>query len=132
MSEVYHAHIIIRCEAKTFFNKKEGGEFADWIVTLVERLKMNLMIGPIINYVSREGLRGWTGIAAIETSSITVHVWDEPTPNVIQMDVYTCGCLDVDTVLESLKQFDPVTIEYLLLDREKNIVLKEYKCHTTS
>ena len=60
-------------------------------------------------------------ICIIETSHIAMHVWDEPSPALIQLDVYTCGSLDINIIFEELKQFEPVKVEYKYLDREHGL-----------
>ena len=37
------------------------------------------------------GNRGVTAFAIIETSHIAMHIWDEPNPALVQLDVYTCA-----------------------------------------
>jgi S-adenosylmethionine/arginine decarboxylase-like enzyme len=79
---------------------------------------MNLLDGPHVSYVDRPGLRGWTGVCIIETSHIAVHVWDEKDPILAQIDVYTCGDMDVDAILETLYRFIPLKVDFIVLDRE--------------
>jgi len=41
------------------------------------------------------GNQGLTSVTIIETSHIAVHVWDEVSPALMQMDVYSCAeCAD--------------------------------------
>ncbi len=35
--------------------------------------------------------RGITAISVIETSHIAMHVWDEPQPALMQLDIYSCA-----------------------------------------
>lgn len=122
MKPVQHKHIIIRAEVETFFQANQGDLLNKWMVSLVEKLGMTLMMGPLSKYMYREGLRGWTSLLGIETSSITLHVWDECQPNLLQFDVYTCGDLDTDIVLGHLRQFNPSEIVFEVFDREDGIV----------
>jgi len=75
-------------------------------------------------YVDKKGNRGLTCIQAIETSHIALHSWDEDSPSVIQLDVYTCSKLNKETVFKALDVFDPIEINYLTLDREKYLDIK--------
>ena len=52
---------------------------------------------------------------------MAIHVWDEESPSLIQMDVYTCGPLDTNIIFKELEQFEPVKIEYKYLDREHGL-----------
>ena len=80
-------------------------------------------MGPYAKYCNMEGNRGITCVTIIETSHVAIHVWDEQSPSLVQLDVYTCGNLDKKIVFDSLEQFDPVKIEYKYLDRENNLSL---------
>ena len=60
-------------------------------------------------------------VTVIETSHVAIHVWDECKPALIQLDVYTCGPLDIQKVFDALQQFEPEKVEYKFLDREKNL-----------
>jgi S-adenosylmethionine/arginine decarboxylase-like enzyme len=57
----------------------------------------------------------------IETSHIALHCWDEETPGLVQLDVYTCGPLDEQIIFNEIKKFDPVCVEYKYLDRKRNL-----------
>lgn len=118
---IEHKHIIIRAETDTFFKPNEESEFALWFKDLIHNLDMNLLSGPHLVYVDKPGLEGWTGVSIIETSHIAVHVWDAKTPILVQLDVYTCGSLNPSIVFDSLKQFNPMKIEFKLLDREHSL-----------
>ena len=67
------------------------------------------------------GNRGLTVAAIIETSHIVMHTWDECTPAMVQLDVYTCGPFDPNTVFDWLEQYNPVKIEHKYIDREYNL-----------
>jgi S-adenosylmethionine/arginine decarboxylase-like enzyme len=49
---------------------------------------MKVFMGPYVKYCNMPGNRGITAIAIIETSHIAMHIWDEPKPALMQMDVY--------------------------------------------
>jgi S-adenosylmethionine/arginine decarboxylase-like enzyme len=114
-----HKHLIIRAEVN---NPPKNAAWAeDWIVKFIGKIGMKLCAGPISAYVDVPGNRGLTVSAIIETSHIAMHVWDEPDPSLIQLDVYTCGPLDTSVVFNELLQFDPVKIEHKFLDREHGL-----------
>jgi S-adenosylmethionine/arginine decarboxylase-like enzyme len=71
--------------------------------------------------VDKPGNRGLTAVVVIETSHIALHCWDEEKPGLLQLDVYTCGPLNEKVIFDEVKKFDPVSIEYKYLDREKNL-----------
>lgn len=116
MAEIVHKHIILRIEA----NKPPiEQELRDWMQSLVEKIGMKILAGPIsadINYMV--GNNGPTCAVVIETSHMACHVWNDVSPALIQLDVYTCGPFDPNKVLEHIQAWDPVKVEYKYLDRE--------------
>ena len=114
-----HKHLIIRAEVN---NTPKSPQWAHkWLTQLVEKIGMVICQGPITAYVNDEGNRGLTGVVVIETSHIALHCWDEETPGLLQLDVYTCGPFKESIIFEEIKQFDPVKMEYKYLDRQKNL-----------
>jgi S-adenosylmethionine/arginine decarboxylase-like enzyme len=76
---------------------------------LVESIGMKRLIEPQAVYVEAVGNRGMTSCVLIETSHIAWHVWDEQTPGLLQFDLYTCGDLIAEQVLEIVKEFFGLT-----------------------
>jgi S-adenosylmethionine/arginine decarboxylase-like enzyme len=76
---------------------------------LVESIGMKRLIQPQAVYVEAVGNRGMTSCVLIETSHIAWHVWDEQTPGLLQFDLYTCGDLIAEQVLEIVKEFFGLT-----------------------
>jgi hypothetical protein len=118
-----HKHIIIRAKV----NKPPHNQVwtQEWFEDLIRKIGMKLLRGPISAYVTVPGNKGMTCVAIIETSHIAMHVWDEQSPALMQFDVYTCGALDVEKVFEAMQVFEPTDMEYMLLDREHFIDIKE-------
>jgi S-adenosylmethionine/arginine decarboxylase-like enzyme len=121
--EVIHRHLIVRAETKK--TPTDRAWTHGWLQQLVGKIGMKICQGPITSYIDVPGNRGITGVVIIETSHIALHIWDEPDPGLIQLDVYTCGPFDPQIIFEELKAFDPVKVEYKYLDREHE--LKEVK-----
>ena len=67
----------------------------------------------------------------IETSHIAIHVWDEPVPAMMQLDVYSCAEFDPYRIAEKIKNdFNVTKLDYKVLNREtglKPIRLKKEK-----
>jgi S-adenosylmethionine/arginine decarboxylase-like enzyme len=118
-----HKHIIIRAEVKNPPVKGEEIFLSDWFKNLIRDLGMKLLSGPHLAYVDVPGNKGLTGVAIIETSHTSCHIWEESSPALVEFDFYTCGNMNIGIVMEALKVFDPIKIEYLLLDREHTITL---------
>jgi len=114
-----HKHIILRIEAK---KPPSSEELNSWVSQLVEKIGMKILNGPIsANVTTIPGNCGPTCVCIIETSHIACHVWIEPDPALIQLDVYTCGPFDPKAVIEHIQVWEPTKVEYKYLDREFNL-----------
>ena len=115
-----HKHLIIRAEANRVPTDEE--QLTTWLTEFIESINMKILMGPYVKYCTMEGNRGITGIAVIETSHIAIHVWDEPNPALMQIDVYSCAEFDPYKIAEKIKQdFDVVKIDYKYLNRETGL-----------
>jgi S-adenosylmethionine/arginine decarboxylase-like enzyme len=118
---LYHKHLLVNARIKNTFSSEEEG--IDFLTRLVEAIDMKIIKGPFASYVDKPGNRGLTAIVMIETSHIAFHIWDEEDPGLIQFDLYTCGKLDLEAVIEMFyKTFNVVDMDYVLFDREKGFV----------
>jgi S-adenosylmethionine/arginine decarboxylase-like enzyme len=89
---------------------------------LVESIGMKRLIEPQAVYVEAVGNRGMTSCVLIETSHIAWHVWDEQTPGLLQFDLYTCGELVPNQVLDIVKDFFGLTnYSVKVFDRAKEL-----------
>lgn len=124
---VQHKHLLVRANVKKPFVDVELTK--DWLRRLINAIGMKLCKsgGPHVDYVEAEGNCGIAGIAMIETSHVSIHVWDKVAEPLAQVDIYSCADFDVDTVLAYIAEMQPVELDYLLLDRQTNLVLKEFK-----
>jgi hypothetical protein len=83
---------------------------------------MKVLMGPYVVYHDVPGNRGITGAAIIETSHIVMHVWDEPSPALMQFDVYSCGEFDPEQICRLIQRdFEITKIDYKFLDRENDL-----------
>jgi len=115
-----HKHLIIRAEANRVPTDEK--KLTIWMKDFIASIDMKILMGPYVKYCEMEGNRGITGIAVIETSHITIHVWDEPVPALMQIDVYSCAEFDPYRIAEKIKaDFDVVKIDYKYLNRETGL-----------
>tara|TARA_B100000925_G_C21947149_1_gene447300 strand:- start:221 stop:583 length:363 start_codon:yes stop_codon:yes gene_type:complete len=115
-----HKHLIIRANVEN--PPKDEQAIVEWAKQLINNIGMKIMMGPYAKYCTMQGNRGLTCVTIIETSHIAIHAWDEEQPGLIQLDVYTCGDLNKDTVFESMQEFNPIKIDYKYLDRENELI----------
>ena len=117
--DVQHKHLIVRAEVSE--PPKDKLDTKIWMMELIENIGMKLLKGPYAEYVTKEGNKGVTCVAIIETSHLAMHIWDEVDPALLQLDVYTCGPLDPQIVFSAMQVWKPVKIEWKFLDREHNL-----------
>tara|TARA_R100000030_G_scaffold96832_1_gene85310 strand:- start:279 stop:650 length:372 start_codon:yes stop_codon:yes gene_type:complete len=116
-----HKHLLVRA---TVDNPPTDRRYMKkWIRKLISKIKMKMLGQPIIKYVETTGNRGLTAVACIETSHIAFHSWDETSPGLVQLDVYTCSELDEQTVFDWMTPFAPKEIKWKYYDRENNLQL---------
>ena len=118
---IKHHHFIGRFEVAKPPLGSEKAYLEDWMANLIEGQGMNILSGPHVAYVDTVGNRGLTGVAIIETSHVAVHIWDETSPALVQLDFYTCGTLDKDAILRAINPWGVVKNAFLVLDREKEV-----------
>jgi S-adenosylmethionine/arginine decarboxylase-like enzyme len=116
-----HKHLIVRAELKS--PPYNAIDIKIWMKHLVDKIGMNILMGPYAVYSDMEGNQGLTAVTIIETSHIALHVWDEAEPALMQLDVYTCSTLDIKDVFAAIEQFEPTKIEYKYIDREHELTL---------
>jgi len=115
-----HKHLVVRAEVDNpIINKAKATKF---LRSLIKKINMKPLYGPTASYCKMEGNKGITAFAIIETSHIAMHIWDEPQPALVQLDVYSCSDFDPKTVFEHLESMKPVVIDYKFLDREKQFI----------
>ncbi len=116
-----HKHLIVRAEVER--PPLDMEYMKGWLSTLIDRLGMKIMAGPVGGYSPIVGNRGLTIGAIIETSHVVLHSWDEDYPYMLQLDVYTCSELtDPNIVLDLLNEFKPIHIDYKFLDRKSKFI----------
>ena len=119
-----HKHIIIRAEV----NKppQDIRKVKKCLRKLVKAIGMRPLGRATSGYVDTENNKGITAVQCIETSHIALHCWDEVSPAIVQLDVYTCGNLDKEIVLLFLDDFEPTKVDYAVIDRAEFIdILKK-------
>jgi S-adenosylmethionine/arginine decarboxylase-like enzyme len=120
-----HKHLIVRAEITD--PPYNAIDIKGWMTRLVDKIGMNILMGPYAIYSDMEGNQGLTAVTIIETSHIALHVWDEVEPALMQLDVYTCSSLDINDVFSAIQEWQPTKIEYKYIDREHGLTLLDHK-----
>ncbi len=119
---VKHKHLILRAEVRNPPRRDAVEDTIAWVRDLVGRIDMNLLGGPWATYCDQPGNCGMTVVAIIETSHISLHVWDETSPGLLQMDVYSCADFDPQLIFDAVRtRFDATRMDYKFLDRENDL-----------
>ena len=118
-----HKHLIVRADIGWCPQEEDLNKISDWIRGLIKKIDMKLLAGPYTTYVSEKGNKGMTSVAIIETSHIALHIWDEVSPGLMQLDVYSCANFNPPDVFDKINAlFQTLKMEYKFLDREKELV----------
>jgi S-adenosylmethionine/arginine decarboxylase-like enzyme len=126
MSEKFkpnHLHFI--CKGYCTNPPKSVEELNSWLSRLVERVRMKVVAGPTSVYVSEPGNEGVTGTVTLATSHGSIHVWDNDEPPMFQFDIYSCTEFSPSEVIEHLKEFGLIRLEFMTLDRNEGIIVTE-------
>lgn len=118
---IKHHHFIGRFEVTNPPLEAEREYLRGWMADLIKGQGMNVLSGPHVAHVDTPGNRGLTGVAIIETSHVAIHIWDETSPALVQLDFYTCGVLDKEAILKAVKPWGVVRNSFLVLDREQDV-----------
>ena len=118
-----HKHLIVRADIGWCPQEEDLNKISDWIRSLIKKIDMKLLAGPYTTYVNEKGNKGMTSVAIIETSHIALHIWDEISPGLMQLDVYSCANFNPPDVFDKINTlFQTIKMEYKFLDREKELV----------
>ena len=101
-SLLIHKHLIIRADINN--PPKNVDYLKSWMEDFIKFIKMKAMLGPYVAYCDKPGNRGITAISVIETSHIAMHVWDEPSPALMQLDIYSCAEFNPYLIADKLKK----------------------------
>ena len=112
-----HKHLIV-CAA-IYHSPCNPSTTDDRVHQLVRDSRMKVLIGSFSVYLAMAGNQGLTNVTVIETFHITVHVWDEISLALIQMDVYFCAEFDPQLIFDRLQSnFGLAKLEWKFIDRE--------------
>ncbi len=116
-----HKHLIVRAEVNAPPLFRDRQKIDDEMKSLIKAIDMNILSGPHTAWSDKDGNEGYSSVAIIDTSSITLHSWIS---GVIQLDVYSCKPFAIKKVFMWLAQFEIEKLDYKFIDRNngfKNI-----------
>ena len=117
-----HKHLIIRANINKPPRNEDVNTLTDWIRKVIKSIDMKILGGPYTTYCDVKGNKGMTSVTIIETSHIALHTWDEVTPALLQLDVYSCADFDPNIIFELVnEEFDAVKIEKKFINSEHGL-----------
>ena len=115
-----HKHLIVRAEIH--HPPCNPSAMDDWMRQLVQDIRMKVLMGPFSVYSDMPGNQGLTSVTIIENSHIAVHVWDEVSPALMEMDAYSCAEFDPQLIFDRLQSdFGLAKLEWKFIDRENGL-----------
>lgn len=114
-----HLHILVKGYCN--FPPKEVDILNNWFSRLVEKVSMKVIAGPTSVYVHDEGNEGLTGTVTLSSSHASAHFWSEYEVPMFQFDLYSCSYFTPEDVISHLNEFNLVSYEYVLVDRNEDM-----------
>ena len=111
-----HKHIIIRAYVKN--PPTTEIQLSEWCKDVISRVGMNVISGPHVVYSDMVDNEGFTAVAVLDFSHLSIHTWDKVNPALIEFDLFSCKDFDVNVVLDKLNEFDIMTYSQLIVDRD--------------
>jgi S-adenosylmethionine/arginine decarboxylase-like enzyme len=111
--------------ADTAFPITNKRQLRRFLKDVAETIGVHRLGGTRVRYSRRAGARGLIGSLMLDTSHISVHIFDEPVPAHIRIDVYTSGSLDVElTILKIVNDLKIDDIQWLHYNRTSGFNLR--------
>lgn len=117
MSKV-HSHLLVSASIRS--PDITAGGLIHWLNRLVELVDMEVFMGARARYCEDPDNSGITGDVVITTSHSSIHIWDKPGKDglpYLEFDLYSCKEFDPEVVLNHLRVFDLVKVDWMLIDR---------------
>lgn len=112
-----HVQVIVR--AYVWNPPKSEKLLARWCREVIEVVGMKCIAGPLCVYSDMEGNKGYTAVAVLDFSHLSIHVWDEISPALIEFDLFSCKSFDIELVLKKLDEFGIKTFSKTIINRDE-------------
>jgi hypothetical protein len=131
-----YTHLTLNGSTKTTL--KDTSLMDSWMSNLIEEINKRIreiyiepVVDPISSYVDKDGVKGITAVAIVESGYIALRIWEkEDDTSSIHLDILLSSPLPVLTVIDSLVyglgMYDGI---YMLLDRKDDFKTIEYKSY---
>ena len=111
-----HKHLLINATFKeTPFLDAEFTR--SWLLKIVDLIGMEILHKPIAVKCNGKDNEGISAFCLITTSHLSLHSWEKRTPNLLQLDIYSCKDFDQEIIKKELESFNPIAFGSKFLDR---------------
>lgn len=117
----HHKHLIVRAEIANPPGPDDVQKVEAWMSALIKTVGMKELFAPKAVWCPVVGNMGLTCFSIIETSHCGIHVWNEVSPAVAQLDLYSCSDFDTQDVFDAMRAFGPTAMDFKYLDRESGL-----------
>jgi hypothetical protein len=93
-------------------------ELDAWLRGLISGIDMKIMAGPMFAYAEEPINKGWTGIAVIEFSHVSMHIWEKESPPLIELDVFSCREFDINAVVDRVRPMGILGLSIYYINRD--------------
>jgi hypothetical protein len=130
-----YTHLMINGVTKN--PPKDESVIAPWLNKLIEEINMGVreihikpIMEPIYSYIDKDGIKGLTSTAIIETGYVGLRIWEEEDISFIHLDMLLSSPLPVYLVLNSVEEsFGMYDGSYMLLDRKDDFKTIDYRSY---
>lgn len=121
MHDLDHRHLIVTAFLRNAPTSVAQGE--TWLTELVGIVGMEILMDAKAIYCEDLGNEGLTGVVGLTTSHSSFHAWHTIENPFMNFDLYSCRDFSIESVFAHFEQFDPIRINYTLMDRNEGLNL---------
>ena len=119
-----HYHLILRLELEDI--PSTGESLIEFVEELADEIGMKIVYGPKAVHLPYPETEGWSCIAVITSSHISVHTWNKTEPPLMQLDIFSCNGFSRKKVEDYInRKFQVNKMSEIFIDRTSAIKIKE-------
>jgi len=111
-----HYHLIMRLELEDMPDSSK--DLIKFVEELADTIDMKIVYGPKAIHLPYPETEGWSCIAVITSSHISVHTWNKTDIPLMQLDIFSCNGFSKKKVEDFLKKNYTVNkLDDIFIDR---------------
>ena len=120
-----HYHLILRLEIDPGM-PDTGESLIEFVNELADAIDMKIVYGPKAVHLPYPETEGWSCIAVITSSHISVHTWNKTETPLMQVDIFSCNGFSRKKVEDYINsKFNVNKMSDIFIDRTRAIKVKE-------